>query len=53
MIDTELPMAPSAGALPRGFAGPWGVEIISDAHRQRPLQEALVDAHRTTMALFA
>ena len=35
-----------------GFAGPWGVEIISDAHRRRPLQEALVDAHRTTMALF-
>jgi sugar phosphate isomerase/epimerase len=36
-----------------GFAGPWGVEIISEAHRQGPLQEVLVDAHRTTMALFA
>src|SRR3954447_23846385 len=35
-----------------GFAGPWGVEILSDAHRRRPLQEALVDAHRTAMALF-
>ncbi len=35
-----------------GFAGPWGVEIISDAHRRRPLQEALVNAYRTTMALF-
>ena len=35
-----------------GFTGPWGVEIISEAHRGRPLQEALVDAHRTTMALF-
>ncbi len=35
-----------------GFAGPWGVEIISDIHRRRPLREALVDAHRTTMALF-
>ena len=35
-----------------GFAGPWGVEIISDAHRHRPLREALVDAHRTTTALF-
>jgi sugar phosphate isomerase/epimerase len=35
-----------------GFAGPWGVEIISEAHRRRPLQEALVDAHRTTIALF-
>jgi sugar phosphate isomerase/epimerase len=35
-----------------GFAGPWGVEILSDAHRQRPLQEALTDAHGTAMALF-
>jgi sugar phosphate isomerase/epimerase len=35
-----------------GFAGPWGVEILSDAHRRRPLQEALADAHRTAMALF-
>jgi sugar phosphate isomerase/epimerase len=35
-----------------GFAGPWGVEIISEAHRRRPLQEALLDAHRTTTALF-
>ena len=35
-----------------GFTGPWSVEIISDAHRQRPLQEALADAFETTMALF-
>ena len=35
-----------------GFAGPWGVEILSAAHRRRPLAEALADAHRTTMALF-
>jgi sugar phosphate isomerase/epimerase len=35
-----------------GFAGPWGVEIISDAHRRRPLQEALVEVYRSTMALF-
>jgi sugar phosphate isomerase/epimerase len=35
-----------------GFAGPWGVEIISKAHRRRPLQEALVDTHITTMAQF-
>jgi sugar phosphate isomerase/epimerase len=35
-----------------GFAGPWGVEILSDAHRRRPLREALVDARRTTTALF-
>ena len=35
-----------------GFTGPWGVEILSEAHRRRPLEEALVDAHRTTMMLF-
>ena len=35
-----------------GFSGPWGVEILSDAHRRRPLQEALADAHSTAMALF-
>jgi sugar phosphate isomerase/epimerase len=35
-----------------GFAGPWGVEILSDAHRGRAPAEALVDAHRSTTALF-
>jgi sugar phosphate isomerase/epimerase len=35
-----------------GFVGPWSVEIISEDHRRRPLQEALTDAHRTTMTLF-
>jgi sugar phosphate isomerase/epimerase len=35
-----------------GFAGPWGVEIISAAQRRRPLEESLEDAYRTTMALF-
>jgi sugar phosphate isomerase/epimerase len=35
-----------------GFPGPWGVEIISDEHRGRPLREALVEAHRSTMRIF-
>jgi sugar phosphate isomerase/epimerase len=35
-----------------GFAEPWGVEIISEAHRRRPLQEGLADAYRTTLAMF-
>lgn len=35
-----------------GFAGPWGVEIISEAHRRRSLPEALADAHQTTTTLF-
>lgn len=33
-----------------GFDGPWGVEILSDAHRRRPLREALTEARGTTMA---
>ncbi len=35
-----------------GFSGPWGVEIISDEHRARPLAESLVDVYRTTLAQF-
>jgi sugar phosphate isomerase/epimerase len=35
-----------------GFGGPWGVEILSDVHRRRPLPEALADARTTTMASF-
>jgi sugar phosphate isomerase/epimerase len=35
-----------------GFTGPWGVEIISDVHRRRPLHESLADAHRTTTVLL-
>jgi sugar phosphate isomerase/epimerase len=35
-----------------GFAGPWGVEILSDAHRRRPLQDAVADAHSSATALF-
>ena len=35
-----------------GFAGPWGVEIISDVHRQRPLDQSLADVRRTTLDVF-
>jgi len=35
-----------------GFDGPWGVEIISNAHRARPLNEALSLAYQTTEACF-
>ena len=35
-----------------GFAGPWGVEILSETHRRRRLQDSLVDAHRSTVTLF-
>jgi len=35
-----------------GFDGPWGVEIISNAHRARPLNEGLSLAYQTTEACF-
>lgn len=35
-----------------GFAGPWGVEILSTEHRALPLPEALARARDTTMALL-
>lgn len=36
-----------------GFAGPWGVEIISDELHGRELDDALADVYRTTIAQFA
>jgi sugar phosphate isomerase/epimerase len=35
-----------------GFPGPWGVEILSIEHRQRPLIEALTVARDTTLEAF-
>ncbi|GAA1805929.1 MULTISPECIES: sugar phosphate isomerase/epimerase family protein [Brevibacterium] len=35
-----------------GFAGPWGVEILSAEHRQRPLREGLELARTTTLSAF-
>lgn len=35
-----------------GFDGPWGVEIISNAHRARPVDEALTMAYETTARCF-
>lgn len=32
-----------------GYDGPWGVEIISEEHRARPLREALEVAYATTL----
>lgn len=36
-----------------GFAGPWGVEILSVEHRARPLREALEVARTTALSAFA
>jgi sugar phosphate isomerase/epimerase len=35
-----------------GFSGPWGVEMLSDDHRSKPLDEALHDAITRTRELF-
>ena len=35
-----------------GYDGPWGVEIISTEHRQRPVAEGLEKAHATAMHCF-
>lgn len=35
-----------------GFDGPWGVEIISNTHRARPIEEALTLAFNTTASCF-
>jgi sugar phosphate isomerase/epimerase len=36
-----------------GFAGAWGVEILSDRHRSLPLPQALAEAREATRACFA
>lgn len=36
-----------------GWDGPWGVEILSENYRRRPLNEAIADAYETALAQFA
>ncbi|MFF2299930.1 sugar phosphate isomerase/epimerase family protein [Arthrobacter sp. NPDC058127] len=35
-----------------GFKGPWGVEILSEEHRARPVREALESARSTALRCF-
>jgi len=35
-----------------GWNGPWGVEIISSAHRALPLEQALADARHAALAMI-
>ncbi|UKA58958.1 sugar phosphate isomerase/epimerase family protein [Arthrobacter sp. FW306-2-2C-D06B] len=35
-----------------GFKGPWGVEILSEQHRSRPVREALESARSTALRCF-
>jgi sugar phosphate isomerase/epimerase len=43
----------AAALMDVGFAGPWGVEIISEDYRHRPLDKALHDVVATTRAVLA
>ncbi len=36
-----------------GWRGPWGVEILSDEHRKKPVRIAVADAFRTAQALLS
>jgi len=38
--------------LDAGYKGPWGIEVLSEELRQRPLEELTTRAFRTTMAQF-
>src|SRR3984893_16115378 len=38
--------------LKAGYQGPWGVEVLSEDLRQKPLEEVTTDAFSTTMAQF-
>jgi sugar phosphate isomerase/epimerase len=37
----------------KGWDGPWGVEILSETYRVRPLEEALPEVVESTLAEFA
>jgi hypothetical protein len=36
-----------------GYAGPWGIEVLSEDLRQKPLEELVKRSYNTTMAQFA
>ena len=38
--------------LKTGYAGPWGIEVLSEDLRKKPLEEAATSAFKTTMAQF-
>jgi sugar phosphate isomerase/epimerase len=35
-----------------GFDGPWGVEILSDEHRKRTLNDQVTKSYATTIRQF-
>lgn len=36
----------------KGWTGPWGIEIISETHRVRPIEETLPEVYRNTLRQF-
>jgi sugar phosphate isomerase/epimerase len=47
----DFPVVPFIETLTRmGWAGPWGLEIINEQYRTRPVDEALREAYATTYA---
>lgn len=49
--DGDFPVVPFIETLTRmGWSGPWGLEIINEQYRRRPVREALRDAYDTTYA---
>ncbi len=49
----DLPVVAFAETLLRmGWSGPWGLEIISEEYRRRPVREALREAYDTTRAVL-
>jgi sugar phosphate isomerase/epimerase len=36
-----------------GWTGPWGVEILAEDYRKRPIHDAVADAYDTAIAQFA
>jgi sugar phosphate isomerase/epimerase len=38
--------------LKAGYPGPWGIEVLSEDLRKRPLEETATRAFNTTIALF-
>ncbi|GMA88365.1 hypothetical protein GCM10025868_36150 [Angustibacter aerolatus] len=49
----EMPVARMIELLLlKGWTGPWGIEILSETYRVRPLDEALGEVVRDTLAQF-
>lgn len=45
----DFPVVPFVETLAKmGWSGPWGLEVISENYRRRPIHEALADAYSTT-----